>query len=220
MKEKDQASISISTQALHRMPYYLQYLKKLHSEGVEIIAAPAIAESLDLNEVQVRKDFAAVSKTKGKPRSGFSVSELIENMEEFLGYRNIDDAVLIGAGSLGKALLSYKGFGNYGLNIVAAFDTDDSIVGSDICGKSVLPASKLCDICRRMNIHIAIIAVPADQAQAVCDQLVSCGILGIWNFAPVHLSTPENILVQNVNMAASLALLSKHLRDSFSKQRD
>jgi len=220
MKEKKESSVSISTQALHRMPYYLQYLKKLRSEGTEIVAAPAIAESLGLNEVQVRKDFAAVSKTKGKPRAGFSVSELIDNMEEFLGYRNIDEAVLVGAGSLGRALLSYKGFGNYGLNIVAAFDLDEEAVGSEICGKMVLPVSKLCDMCRRLNINIGIIAVPEDQAQAVCDTLVSCGVLAIWNFAPVHLSTPDNILVQNENMAASLAMLSKHLRDSFGKQRD
>jgi redox-sensing transcriptional repressor len=220
MKEKKEASVSISAQALRRMPYYLQFLKKLQLEGRSVVAAPEIAGSLKLNEVQVRKDLAAVSKSKGKPRSGFPVSELIENMEEFLGYRNIDDAVLVGAGSLGRALLSYKGFASYGLNVVAAFDLDDSVVGSEICGKVVLPASKLCDMCRRLSINIGIIAVPADQAQEVCDTLVSCGVLAIWNFAPVHLSTPDNILVQNENMAASLAMLSKHLRDSFDRQRD
>ena len=220
MNENKKQSITISKQALNRMPYYLQHLKKLHSEGIKIIAAPAIAESLELNEVQVRKDFAAISTTKGKPKAGFPVKELVDNMENFLGYHNLDDAVLIGAGSLGRALLSYKGFESCGLNIVAAFDSDDSALGSDVCGKKVLPSSKLSDICRRMNIHIGIIAVPADQAQAVCDQLVSCGILAIWNFAPVHLSAPARILVQNENMAASLAILSNHLREKVADLRD
>ncbi len=220
MNEKTKPSVTISKQALNRMPYYLQHLKKLQREGIEIIAAPAIAESLELNDVQVRKDLAAISTTKGKPKAGFPVKELVNNMENFLGYHNIDDAVLIGAGSLGRALLSYKGFESCGLNIVAAFDADDSVLGSDVCGKKVLPASKLSDMCKRMNIHIGIIAVPADQAQAVCDQLVSCGILAIWNFAPVHLSAPANILVQNENMAASLAILSNHLREKLADLRD
>lgn len=217
MKDTAGPYVAISRQALHRMPYYLQYLKKLQKEGVEVVAAPAIAESLNLNEVQVRKDFAAVSTAKGKPKSGFPVNELIGNMENLLGYHDVDSAVLVGAGSLGNALLSYKGFGSYGLDIVAAFDSDDDIIGKEICGKKVLPVDKLSEMCRRLNIHIGIIAVPESQAQTVCDQLVAGGVLAIWNFAPVHLSVPKNILVQNENMAASLAILSKHLKENLSK---
>lgn len=217
MKDTVGPYVAISRQALHRMPYYLQYLKKLQKEGVEVVAAPAIAESLNLNEVQVRKDFAAVSTSKGKPKSGFPVNELIGSMENLLGYHDVDSAVLVGAGSLGNALLSYKGFGSYGLDIVAAFDSDDDIIGKEICGKKVLPVDKLSEMCRRLNIHIGIIAVPESQAQAVCDQLVAGGVLAIWNFAPVHLSVPKNILVQNENMAASLAILSKHLKENLSK---
>jgi len=217
MKDTAGPYVAISRQALHRMPYYLQYLKKLQKESVEVVAAPAIAESLNLNEVQVRKDFAAVSTAKGKPKSGFPVNELIGNMENLLGYHDVDSAVLVGAGSLGNALLSYKGFGSYGLDIVAAFDSDDDIIGKEICGKKVLPVDKLSEMCRRLNIHIGIIAVPESQAQTVCDQLVAGGVLAIWNFAPVHLSVPKNILVQNENMAASLAILSKHLKENLSK---
>jgi len=217
MKDTAGPYVAISRQALHRMPYYLQYLKKLQKESVEVVAAPAIAESLNLNEVQVRKDFAAVSTAKGKPKSGFPVNELIGNMENLLGYHDVDSAVLVGAGSLGNALLSYKGFGSYGLDIIAAFDSDDDIIGKEICGKKVLPVDKLSEMCRRLNIHIGIIAVPESQAQTVCDQLVAGGVLAIWNFAPVHLSVPKNILVQNENMAASLAILSKHLKENLSK---
>ncbi len=209
--------VVISKQALQRMPYYLQYLRDLQNKGIKTVAAPAIAETLNLNEVQVRKDFAAVSTEKGKPKSGFSVADLIASMEDYLGYHNVNDAVLIGVGSLGKAFLSYKGFKNYGINIVMAFDIDDDVIGKEICSKQVFPMHRLSELCRRMHIRIGIITVPAAQAQVVCDQLVAGGILAIWNFAPVHLSAPDNILVQNENMAASLALLSKHLQEKFKQ---
>lgn len=203
----------ISTQALKRMPFYHQYLKKLHKEGVEQIAAPSIAVELDLNEVQVRKDLAAISSKKGKPKAGFIVQDLLFNMEDLMGYHNVKDAVLIGAGSLGKSLLSYKGFDDCGMHIIAAFDTDPTIIGQEISGKHVLSTDQLDSICRRLNIHIGIITVPANQAQSICDRLVSGGIRAIWNFAPIHLSAPKDVLIQNENMAASLALLSKHLQE-------
>lgn len=218
MNDDKKSPVVISTQALQRMPYYLQYLKKLQSEGISIIAAPAIAEVLELNEVQVRKDFASVSTSKGKPKAGFVVSDLIDNMENFLGYRNVNDAVLVGAGSFGKALLSYQGFDSCGMHIVAAFDINEKIVGSEINKKMVFPIGRLSEMCHRLNVHIGIITVPANQAQAVCDQLVSGGILAIWNFAPAHLSAPKDILVKNENMATSLALLSKHLQKKLNNE--
>ncbi len=205
--------VSISRQALQRMPYYLQTLRAARDSGAEIISAPTVAAQLGLNEVQVRKDFASVSNTAGKPKTGFQTNELIAAIESCLGYDNSNDAVLVGAGSLGRALISYRGFEEYGLSIVAAFDVDPNLTGGEISGKQVLPMSKLSGICRNMNIHIGIITVPASQAQAVCDSLVESGVLAIWNFAPMHLNTPDGILVQNENMAASLAVLSKHLSE-------
>jgi redox-sensing transcriptional repressor len=202
----------VTTQALSRMPYYIQQLRILQEQKVETVSAPRIAELLKLNEVQVRKDFAAVYTTKGKPKSGFAVSELLKNMEELLGYYNADEAVIVGAGSLAQAILSHEGFQDYGLKIVAAFDSDTNRIGEKIRGVKILPADKLSDLCRRMKIHIGIITVPAGQAQIVCDQLVAGGILAIWNFAQVHLAVPDHILVQNENLAASLAILSNHLK--------
>jgi redox-sensing transcriptional repressor len=210
----------VTTQALHRMPYYIQQLRALQSENVETVSAPRIAELLDLNEVQVRKDFAAVSSSKGKPKAGFSVSELIDNMEEFLGYHNTEDAVLVGVGSLAHAILIHEGFKNYGLNIVAAFDTNTNFIGSEINNIKILPADKISNLCRRMKIHIGIITVPAEQAQIVCDQLAAGGVLAIWNFAAVHLSVPDHILVQNENLAASLAMLSKHLKNTMRTNKE
>ncbi|HWS29276.1 MAG TPA: redox-sensing transcriptional repressor Rex [Clostridia bacterium] len=203
--------IVLSSQALQRLPYYLQYLKKLQDAGTAVVAAPAVASALGLNEVQVRKDLAAVSPCKGKPKTGFIVSDLIANMEEVLGYRNTKDAVLVGAGSLGRALLSYRGFESYGLHILAAFDIDERILGTEIHGKPVFLVSRLSEMCQRLHVLIGIIAVPAEAAQDVCDELVRGGILAIWNFAPAHIAAPKNILIKNENMAASLAVLSKHL---------
>ena len=218
MPTPHQEPVSISRQALQRMPFYLQYLKKLQDSGTSLVAAPSVANALHLNEVQVRKDFAAVSSIHGKPKIGFPIDGLIADIERFLGYHDVQQAVLIGAGYLGRALLSYKGFEQYGLDIVMAFDSDDALTGQQICGKNIFPPSQLSDMCRRMNIHIGIVTVPANQAQMVCDQLVAGGVLAIWNFAPAHLSVPDHILVQNENMAASLAVLSKHLKARLEPQ--
>ncbi|MEN6338822.1 MAG: redox-sensing transcriptional repressor Rex, partial [Clostridiaceae bacterium] len=171
-----ESPVSISRQALQRMPYYLQSLRAALDSGAEIISAPTVAAQLGLNEVQVRKDFASVSNIAGKPKTGFQTRELIAAIESCLGYDNSNEAVLVGAGSLGRALLSYRGFEAYGLSIVAAFDVDANLTGGEISGKQVLPMSKLTSICQSMNIHIGIITVPASQAQAVCDALVSSGV--------------------------------------------
>ncbi|HHV96362.1 MAG TPA: redox-sensing transcriptional repressor Rex [Clostridiaceae bacterium] len=209
----------VSIQSLYRMPYYLHYLKEAKKKGIEVIPATTIAADLKLNEVQVRKDLSAICTTKGKPKTGFIVDELIKNMEDFLGYNNAKDAVLVGAGSLGRALLSYSGFESYGLNIVVAFDNDKEKIGTKINGKEVLSVAEIENVCRRLNIHIGIITVPAQHAQEVCNKLIASGILAIWNFAPVHLSTPEGILVRNENMAASLAILSHHLQEKLCNSK-
>jgi len=109
--------------------------------------------------------------------------------------------------------MSYEGFRAYGLNIVAAFDSDLEKCGTDESGKNILPINKMDDLCRRMKIEIGIIAVPAGEAQNVCDILVKSGIEAIWNFAPTHLSVPQGVILKNEIMAASLAVLSKNLAE-------
>jgi redox-sensing transcriptional repressor len=206
----------ISKQTLKRLPDYLNFLKSLDADDLPYISAPTIAKAMRLNEVQVRKDLAAVSTRAGKPKKGFLVTELIQSISSFLGYGNAKEAVLVGTGQLGRALLSYEGFEEYGINIVAAFDKLP--VSSTISSKPVLTMDKLEDLCRRMHIHIGVITVPGPAAQDVCDKLVQSGILAILNFAPVHLKVPEHILVQNENMAVSLAFLSKHLKKTIEKK--
>jgi redox-sensing transcriptional repressor len=201
---------SVSTQTLQRLPLYLNYLKSLPKDGSANISATTIADALHLNDVQVRKDLASVS-TGGRPKIGYITEDLICEIERFLGYDGSSSAVLVGVGNLGRALLSYNGFFKYGLDIVAAFDSDMSVIGTSINGKRILPAEKLKDICSRLKIRTGIIAVPALEAQKACNILVEGGVLAVWNFAPVHLTAPGNVLVKNENMASSLAVLSKHL---------
>ena len=205
---------NISKHTLQRLPMYLSYIQGLPEDAPNITSATTIAEALQLNDVQVRKDLASVS-SSGKPKVGYNVKDLIAELEAFLAYNDIDNAVIVGAGSLGKALLNYSGFKAYGLNIIAAFDLCEE--PTEFQGKTVFPIAQLGSFCRKVNVHIGIITVPASSAQEICDLLVESGIRAIWNFAPVHLVVPDGILVQNENMASSLALLSNHLREQMKK---
>ena len=207
----------ISKATLKRLPTYLSYLKSMPADAPANISATALAAGLSMGEVQVRKDLALVS-DGGRPKIGYNRERLIADIEDFLGYGDTNDAVLIGAGKLGRALLGYSGFAEYGLNIVAAFDSNDAIIGTSNSGKPIMHLSRLAETCRRFKVKIGISTVPAEHAQAVCDLLIENGIMAIWNFAPKHLSVPDHILVQNENMAASLALLSKHLNEHMQKQ--
>jgi redox-sensing transcriptional repressor len=219
MTNKQQGSYAISKQLLQRLPLYLNYLKN-YADREGYISAPLIANAMKLNEVQVRKDLAAVSSSGGRPKTGFAAGQLIRDIEKFLGYDNVNEAVIAGAGHLGSALLSYPGFNDYGLKILMGFESDEKLVGTSIAGKQILHIDKLADVCKRLKIHIGIITVPLESAQEVCDKMVAGGILAIWNFAPVHLNVPDNVVVQNQNMAASLAILSKHLSEKLGKKEE
>jgi redox-sensing transcriptional repressor len=211
MSEGNKNERGLSMQAVQRMPYYLDFLKKQQEKGAKLIPASTLADEFGLSEIQARKDLASVCKNGGRPRTGFVIEELINDIETILGFRDTSNAVLVGVGHLGQALMNYGGFESYGLNILAAFDSDEKKIGSRVNGKQVFAAGMVSELCRRMNIHIGIITVPSEHAQVVCDQLVAGGVMGVWNFAPVYLSVPERVMVQNENMAASLALLSKHV---------
>ena len=200
----------VSKSVLKRLPGYLAYLNNLPEGTAPHISATALAAALGMGEVQVRKDLAMVS-DGGRPKIGYQRDRLIDDIEQFLGYDNTTAAVLIGAGKLGQALLGYGGFDDYGLNILAAFDTAPALERTED-GKPIYHISQLESFCRSHKVLMGIITVPQAHAQQVCDQLISCGIKAIWNFAPVHLDVPSNILVQSENMATSLAVLSMHLR--------
>ena len=207
----------ISKSVLKRLPGYLSYLKSLPEGTATYISATALANALGMGEVQVRKDLAMVS-DGGRPKVGYLRESLIEDISQFLGYDNTTDAILIGAGKLGQALLGYIGFEAYGLNILAAFDAAPAAEQTDE-GKPIYHIDQLESFCRTHNVLMGIITVPAENAQQVCDKLIAAGIKAIWNFAPTHLDVPSNILVQNENMATSLAVLSMHLQAHIKEKK-
>lgn len=200
----------ISKAILKRLPGYLAYLKAIPPEASPYISATALAAALGMGEVQVRKDLAAVS-DGGRPKIGYLRESLIEDISQFLGYDNTTDAILVGAGKLGQALLGYSGFAAYGLNILAAFD-EKPFAEKTAEGRPIFAMDMLEPFCKTNKVLMGIITVPGEHAQKVCDIMIRCGIKAVWNFAPVHLDVPPNILVQNENMATSLALLSMHLQ--------
>ena len=202
---------NISSNTKNRLPFYLEYLNKIYSEGQVNVSSSGIASALNLGEVQVRKDIASVS-SSGRPKVGYDVAKLIKDLEEFLGYGDLDDAVIFGAGKLGRALLDYPGFNDCGLNIVRAFDTDVSKQGISESGKIVSDISTFEEFNKKHQVKIGILCVPVEYAQEVCNLMIKNGIKAILTFSQAHLELPEDIIVKNENLAYSLALLSIELK--------
>ncbi len=203
-----------SLQTLRRLPYYLYYLR---SSDEEYVSAATIARDFRLNEVQVRKDLAIVSKTGGSPRKGFNAVELIRDLEDFLGYNNMNDAIIVGVGHLGKALINYSGFKDYGINIVMGFDRiikTEMLIGNT----AIFPMKRMKNLVQRLQVKLGILTVNQESAQIVCDQMIDAGIKAIWNFSPYMLKVPADVFVQNENMAMSLAILSKHLNQEIDHE--
>lgn len=199
----------IPVTCLQRLPVYLNYLKSLKStEGY--ISSAAIARALGMGEVLVRKDLA-YTPAQGRTRLGYNCAELIAALEEYLGCNRTAPAVLFGAGGIGRALLSYGGFKNYGIEVVAAFDSDPAKNGTRIAEKPVYNPSEAREIISATGARLAVVCVPAHAAQGVCDILVGCGISAILNFAPVLLKVPEGVVVRNIDVAANLAILSTQI---------
>ena len=200
----------ITRATLGRLPLYLNYLKQTESSGTTSISATTIAKALSLGEVQVRKDLASVSGA-GKPKVGYESSDLIKRLEDTLGSNSITSAVLVGAGKLGRALLDYNGFEEFGIKIIAAFDSNDEVIRFSKTSKDILPISTLSEYCKANNVKLGIITVGQGSAQQVCNMMEQSGIKAIWNFAPCNLEVSDGILVKNENLALSLAHLSNQL---------
>lgn len=199
----------VSKKLLKRLPIYLNYLKSL-PEDVENISATTMARDLELGDVQVRKDLATISNT-GRQKVGRPRKLLIQDIENYLDLATKTSAVVIGAGKLGQALLDYKGFSEFGLNIIAGFDIQPAKTHSE-GGKPIYPMNRLRSFCKSHEVTIGIITVPASGAQDVCNSLVACGIDAIWNFAPITLNVPEHISIQNENLAVSLTTLRLQIK--------
>lgn len=200
----------ISIPTLRRLPNYYPIVCQAFEEGEKYISSATIAKILDIDDTQVRKDIAATGYV-GKPKVGFYTQDFKKHLEDFLGFNNTKDAFLVGAGNLGVALAKYEGFNVYGLEIVALFDNDPHKIGLKIRNKEVFSISKFPEMVSNKNIQMVILTIPAESAQSTTDFLVSTGIKAIWNFAPITLRVPKNVLVWNQDLAASFVTLSLHL---------
>jgi len=202
----------ISRNMLLRLPLYVTYLQQKLDENELYISAPKMAKDLGLNQEQVRKDIALVASDDGKPKIGRDIKSLISEIEHALSYKELLKGVIVGTGNLGVALMNYKCFNNYGMEIICAFDNDTKKINSVYNNIKIYSLENLEEICKENNIEVGIITVPIEWAQHTANLLVSAGVKAIWNFAPTHLTVPENVILHNENMAASIAIISQEIK--------
>jgi redox-sensing transcriptional repressor len=210
-KGNDRSVASIPRPSLERLAKYYQIALQAGEEGNESLSSVHLSKILGVDETLVRKDMASVG-IVGKPRVGYPTGLIIAKLEETLGLSQHTDAVLIGCGGIGSALLRYPGFRKYGLRISAAFDADYSKVNQRIGDYVILPMEKCRSVINTFKVKVAILAVPADAAQETADWLVRRGVRAIWNFAPIHLEVPADVAVRNENLALGLAELIHNLK--------
>lgn len=197
-----------------RLPVYLEYLYDLmlKDSSIKYVSSKKISDDLFLGEVQVRKDLSLIS-GKGKPKIGYDIENLVNTIESYLGCNRKKKAILVGAGKLGSALLNFEEFTRYGIEIIAGFDLKDSNY-EDKIPVIEFKSENIENMFKNNIIDIGIICVPKNVAQEVCDILVANGVKVIWNFAPMVLKVPKNILVQNENLAYSLSVVSSVIKEN------
>ncbi len=193
--------------SVRRLPSYLHIIRQCQGNGDPYISGTVIAQELNLEPIQVRKDLA-ITGIIGKPKKGYPVDALIAAIEHYLGWDESHEAILVGAGNLGSALMGYQEFQLHGLKIAAAFDTDPSKVGAKIHGVTIRSMTELEVGIKDLKAEIAILTVPSPFAQATAETLVRAGISSIWNFTNTKLKVPDEIVVQREDLSSGYALLS------------
>ena len=199
---------SVSRPMLERLPIYASCLEKMIENGVTSVSSAKIAKELNLGEVQVRKELAYVSGA-GKPRIGYDSGKLLCDIRRFLGEDKPCEAVIVGAGRLGCALLGYGNFEEIGVRVGAAFDISKHVDSVD--GKKIYTLEEFLPYCKEHTVRIGIITVPAENAQEACDMMLNAGIKAIWNFAPITLKVPDDVSVVNEKLAISLSHLRQQI---------
>jgi redox-sensing transcriptional repressor len=185
-----------------RLSKYKKALNRLKAMGFKKVFSDNLADAIGVDPSQVRKDFSLFD-ISGNKKGGYYIDELIEMLNKILGKDDIVKVIIAGAGNVGKALMNYKGFEKEGIKIVAAFDTDQTKIGSKI-DIPVLPLEGISEYIKKNKIKIGIIATPEMFAQHVLDTMILAGIKGALNFAPIHLRTPEDFVISNVNFELEL----------------
>ncbi len=195
---------------LRRLPWYLSVCRLLKQRGEQYVSSTGLSKETNIVASQIAKDLSCVN-IVGRTRVGYDIDNLLEVLEDFLGFTRIHKAFLFGAGRLGSALLNDSGLKQFGLEVVAAFDTNAKVVGHSVSGIPVYHINELETMMRKHNVRIGILTVPIDRAQEVADKMVVWGIKAIWNFTPLRIRVPENIVVQNTSLYAHLSLMFNRL---------
>ncbi|HUA36840.1 MAG TPA: redox-sensing transcriptional repressor Rex [Candidatus Sulfopaludibacter sp.] len=209
---KKNGRLIIPRKTIYRLSIYLRCLARLRENGIGTVSSEALARAAGVKPTQLRKDLAYFG-TFGTRGLGYDVADLSKRIADELGTSRLQPVILVGAGHLGLALLSYRGFGKEGFEIVAAFDADPRRQRDKKVRQPILGMNKLPDFVHQNGTRMAILTVPAAAAQEVANQLVAAGITGILNFAPIPLSVPEEVMVNNVNLAIELENLSYFIRE-------
>ncbi len=207
---KPMINIKLPEPTLRRLPWYLAYLKLLKDKGEEYVSSTQISKEINVDSSQIAKDLSFINIT-GKTRVGYEVSTLVDVLENFLGFTRTHKAFILGAGSLGSALLHDDGLEQYGLRVEAAFDINPNKIGTVINGIPVYHIDQLATMIEEKQVNIGILTVPVDKAQQVADMMIDHGIRAIWNFTPFRIKVPQNIVVQNTSIYAHLAVMFNRL---------
>lgn len=192
-------TINIPKNTLKRLAHYHYYLKQLRDSNREFVSTERLAYDLALSIGDVREDLENLQESLSITDI-HNVEVLLSVTEKYLGYNQQSIAYIIGAGNLGRALLNYPGFKTCGLDILALFDSDTSLIGNKIGDKEVFSVSRLGELTHRMKVNIGIITTPPEPAQGIANVLVENGIKGIWNFSSAILKVPENIVLRNTSL--------------------
>ncbi len=205
MKKTDRLIIPRKT--IYRLSIYLRCLARLRENGINTVSSEALAKAAGVKPTQLRKDLAYFG-TFGTRGLGYDVTELSQKISEELGTSSLQPVILVGVGNLGLALVSYRGFEKEGFEIVAAFDAAPKRKRDKEIKQPILDMAVLPEFVHQHGVKMAILSVPAAAAQTVANQLIAAGIMGILNFSPIVLDVPEDVMVNNVNLAIELENLS------------
>ncbi|MFZ5432022.1 MAG: redox-sensing transcriptional repressor Rex [Bacteroidota bacterium] len=205
--------VKVPEHSIRRLSVYLRYLYSARDNSDFYVSAPNIAKELNFDPTQIVKDLSLTG-IKGKPRAGYNTFELIQAIEDYLNFDKSNRAFLVGAGSLGSALISYPQLESFGIKIVAAFDIDPEKTGKLIKRVNVLPVSQMPELAKRLKVEIGILTTTAEAAQQATNLMVESGIRAIWNFAPINLKVPDDVIVQNTSMYSNVAIMLKKLQAS------
>ncbi len=194
-----------------RLPLYVRALDQMRGSGVEVVSSLSLGEKLQIMPAQIRKDLSYFGRF-GKRSRGYNVRYLLSELRNIMGLDQQWKAALVGVGRLGRAVVSYPGFAREGFHLVAVFDISHELIGTETDGSVVQDMKDLDRVIKKQGIHIGIVAVPEEHAQAVVDQLVECGVRGILNYAPISPQVPDGVWVRNIDPVLALQTLTFHLK--------